>query len=170
MGLGCRLCRLATGVVGFGLVMLYPAPCAACFVGSASSLPPYGRCVRVAVVGGRVAVGVVLFAMPGLVLCWCVAPLLVRFAALVRAPCPLWGVLCRCVAAPIMGRVVVWPPSCRGVLSWCVAPLRVRLLCCCLSARVVVCGVVVPGLSCRHVRSLATGVIRFGLVVYVVVF
>ena len=35
LGLGCRLCRLVTGVVKFGLVVFWPAPCAACFVGSA---------------------------------------------------------------------------------------------------------------------------------------
>ena len=103
----------------------------------------------VAVVGGRVAVGAVLFAWPGLVLCWCVAPLLVGFAELVhdpphgRACCvgahprTLWNVMCRCVAPPVVGRavlacdsphgrlccIVVRPPSWLGVLCWCVAPL-----------------------------------------------
>ena len=85
LGLGCRhLCRLRTGVVGFGL----PVSCAACFVGSASSLPPYGRRDRVAVVGGPILIVAVMFEWPGLVLCYCVAPHMVGFAALVRAPPP----------------------------------------------------------------------------------
>ena len=124
---------------GSGWWCLKRAPCAACFVGSASSSPPYGRRVRVAVVGGQVAVGVVLFAWPGLVLCWCVAPLLVGFAALVRGP--PHGRAC-CVGArppPTVGRAVslcgpshggaccagVWPASCSAVLHCCVAPLKV---------------------------------------------
>ena len=57
LGLGCRrVCSLAAGVAGFGLVVLVvvlqPAPCATCFVWSVLSSPPYGRPVRVAVVGG----------------------------------------------------------------------------------------------------------------------
>ena len=49
-------------MVGFGLVVFWPAQCAACFVGSASSSPPFARRVRVALVGGWVTVAFVLFA------------------------------------------------------------------------------------------------------------
>ena len=91
---------------------------------------------------------------------------------LVRAPRPLWGVLCWCVAPPKVARAVlacgppygrpccfvVWPPSWWGVLCWC------------LSAAVVVRGVVVLGLGCLRVCRLAAGVVGFGLVVLVVVF
>ena len=55
---------------------------------------------------GRAAIGAVLFAWPGLVLCWCVAPLLVGFASLVRGP--PHGRAC-CVGArppPTVGRVL----------------------------------------------------------------
>ena len=57
---------------------------------------------------------------------------------LVRAPRPLWGVLCRYVAPPKAGVVLAcgpphgrpcsfaaWPPSWWGVLTRCVAPLMV---------------------------------------------
>ena len=90
-------------------------------------------------VGGRVAVGVVLSAWPGLVLCRCVAPLLVGCAALVRGP--PHGRAC-CVGAhpsPTVGRAVsvcglshggaccagVWPASRSAVLRCCVARLMV---------------------------------------------
>ena len=44
LGLGCRCPgRLRAGMVGFGLVVFWSAPCAACFVGSAASSPPFGR-------------------------------------------------------------------------------------------------------------------------------
>ena len=69
---------------------------------------------------------------------WCVAPPMVGRAVLVRAPCPLWGVLCRCVV--MVGRAVLacgpplgrpcccarWPSSWLGVLCRCVAPLMVE--------------------------------------------
>ena len=44
------------------------------------------------------------------------------------------------------------------------------MLCWCLSAAVVVRGVLVLGLGCRRVCCLAAGVVRFGLVVLAVVF
>ena len=117
LSLGCRrVCRVAAGIVGFQLVVLVvvfqPAPCAACFVCSVLSSPPYGRRGLVAVVGRWVAVVVVLIAWPGLVLCWCAAPLLVGRAVLVCARPP--GRAC-CVG--------VWPPPFWGVLRWFVAPL-----------------------------------------------
>ena len=63
LGLGwCHLVRLPAGMVLFGLVVFWPAPCAACFVGSASSSPPFDRCVRVALVSGWVVAAFVLFA------------------------------------------------------------------------------------------------------------
>ena len=49
------------------VVVFQPAPCAACFVGSVSSSPPYGRRVRLLVVCGRAAAAVMLLAWPGLV-------------------------------------------------------------------------------------------------------
>ena len=64
-----------------------------------------------------------------------------------------------------------------GVLGWLwsAVGLRPRLcclrvLCCCLSAGVVVRGVVVLGLGCRRVCYLTAGDVWFGLVVLVVVF
>ena len=87
---------------------------------------------------GRAVVGAVLFAWPGFVLCWCVAPLLVGFASLVRGP--PHGRAC-CVGArppPTVGRVVsvcgpshgggcarVRPTAWSSVLLCCVAPLVV---------------------------------------------
>ena len=56
-----------------------------------------------------------LIAWPGLVLCWCAAPLLVKHAVVVRAR-PHGGACC----------VVVCPPSLWGVLRWFVAPLVVE--------------------------------------------
>ena len=70
---------------------------------------------------------------------WCLAPRMVGLLVLVRAPRPLWGVLCRCVAPPKLRRAVLacgpphgrqccfaaWPPASRGVLCRCVAPLLV---------------------------------------------
>ena len=43
---------------------------------------------------------------------WCVAPPMVGCAVLVRAPRPLWGVLCCCMAPPMVGRamLVCGPP------------------------------------------------------------
>ena len=103
---------------------------------------------------------------------WCLAPPMVGRVVLVRAPCPLWGVLCRCVAPPKVGRAVLacgrphgppccfaaWPPSWWGVLCRCRAPLWLGVLCWCLSAVVVVGGVVVLGLGCCRVCRLAAGV------------
>ena len=67
LGLGCRpLGRLPAGMVGFGLVVIWPAPCAACFVGLASSSLPFGHLVRVALIGGSVASAFVLFACTSL--------------------------------------------------------------------------------------------------------
>ena len=88
---------------------------------------------------GRVAVGVVFLALPGLVLCCFVARLLVGFASLVCAP--RHGRAC-CVGArppPTLGRAVsvcgpshgwaccacVWPASLSAVLRCCVALLMV---------------------------------------------
>ena len=56
------------------------------FVGSASPSPPYGRRARVAVVGGWVAVAVVLFVRLALVTGWCVPTPLLGRAVLVHAP------------------------------------------------------------------------------------
>ena len=69
----------------------------------------------------------VLFAWPGLVLCWCVAPLMVGFPALVRGPPE--GRAC-CVGAPPPKKkgaccVGVWPLPRWGMLCWCVARLMV---------------------------------------------
>ena len=121
LGLGCLLCCLAAEIVGFGLLVFESPPFAACFVGSASSSPPYSWRVRVAVVSVRGAVLVVLFAWPGLVLCWCVAPLLVGFAALAVAP-PIVGnaVLVRAPPATVGCAVSLCGPSqggacCAGV-------------------------------------------------------
>ena len=61
-------------------------------------------------------------------------------------PPPLWGVLCWCVAPPIMGRAVLvcgpplggaccvglWSPSWWGVLCWCVPPSWWGVLCRCV--------------------------------------
>ena len=118
LGLGCRrVCRLGAGV-GFGLVVLVvvfePAPCSACFVCSVLSSAPYCRRVRMGVVGGWIAVVVVLITWPGRVLCWCAAPLMVGRTVLVRAP-PYGGACC----------VGVWPPPCLGVLRWFVVSLLV---------------------------------------------
>ena len=55
--------------------------------------PPGGGWLRLSLSVGWVAVAVVLFAWPGLVVCWCV-------------PSPCWGVPCLCVAPPLVGRVV----------------------------------------------------------------
>ena len=101
------------------------------------SSPPYGRRARAAVVSNRVAVGVVLFAWLGLLLCWCVAALLVGFAALVRGP-PHGRACCVGARPPAtLGRAVslcgpfhggaccagVWPASWSAVLRCCVALL-----------------------------------------------
>ena len=77
-------------------------------------MPPYGRRVWLAVVGGWVAVVVLLIAWTGFVLCWCAACLLVGRAVVVRAR-PHAGACC----------VGVWPPPLWGVLPWFVAPLMV---------------------------------------------
>ena len=62
----------------------------------------------------------VVFAWPGLVLCWCVPPPLVGRAVLVCGP-PLGGACC----------VGTCPPSCSGVLCWCPpAAMVVFGLCC----------------------------------------
>ena len=116
LGLGCRrVCHLGAGV-GFGLVVLVvvfePAPCAACFVCSVLSSAPYCRRVRMGVVGGWIAVVVVLITWRGRVLCLCAAPLMVGRTLLVRAP-PPGGACC----------VGFWPPSWWGALCWCVPPL-----------------------------------------------
>ena len=55
--------------------------------------------------------------------------------------------------------VALWPHLC-----------CLRVLCCCLSTGMVVCGVVVLGLGCRRVCRLAAGLVWFRLVVLVVVF
>ena len=65
-------------------------------------------------VGGWVAVVVVLITWPGRVLCWCAAPLMVGRTVLVRAP-PHGGPCC----------VGVCPPPWWGVLRWFVVPLLV---------------------------------------------
>ena len=57
---------------------------------------------------GCVAVAVVLFAWPGLVLCWCLAP-------------SCWGVPCFCVPPPLLGRVV---SASWGFGSWCCSRLN----------------------------------------------
>ena len=141
LGLGCpRLCRLTTGVVGFGLVVFKPVPCAACFVRVASSSQPYGWRVLVAAVGSRVAVVVVLFTWPGWVLCWCVpfswcglvrccvARPMVGCDVLVCAPPPPAVGRALPVCGPAHGRTcfpVAWPNSWSNMLRCCVAPLRV---------------------------------------------
>ena len=66
------------------------------------------------VVGGWVAVVVVLITWPRWVLCWCASPLMVGPTVLVRAP-PHGGACC----------VGVWPPPWWGVLRWFVVPLLV---------------------------------------------
>ena len=105
------------------------------------------------VVACWVAVAVLLFAWPGLVLYWCVPPPpLFGRAVLVRAPTH-GGACCVGVSpsSPVVGRAALvcgpphggvccvgaWLPSRWGVLFWC------------LSAAVVVCGLVVFGLGCR---------------------
>ena len=118
LGLGCRrVCRLGAGV-GLGFVVLVVVfelvPCAACFVCSVLSPPPYCRRVWMGVVSGWIAVVVVLITWPGRVLCWCAAPLMVGRTVLVRAP-PHGGVCC----------VGVWPPPWWGVLRWFVVPILV---------------------------------------------
>ena len=72
-------------------------------------------CLAWAVVVFWVALAVVLFAWPQLVMCWFLAPPLLGRAVFVRGP-PMVGVLC--CSAP--------PPIWWGVLRWFVAPLLVR--------------------------------------------
>ena len=111
-------------------------------------------------VGGCVGAVVVLIAWPGLVLCWCAAPLMLGRAVLVRAPPPCWGVLCWCLPPPILGRDVLVcapPPSMprRAVLArgpphgraCCLIkgpPLWRRVLCWCLTRLMVGRAVLVP--------------------------
>ena len=113
-------------------------------------------CLAWVVVVCWVAVVVVLFALPGLVLCWCVAPPLSGRGVFVRGP-PHGGACCVGVWPPRGGACCVglWPPSWCGVLCWCVAPI------------IVGCAVLVPvrrgggvwcggfGLGCR--RPLGCG-------------
>ena len=80
-------------------------------------------------------------------LCWYAARRMVGRAALFCGP-PHGGTCC----------AGAWLPPWWGVLCWC------------LSAAVVVPGVVVPGLGCHRVCRLAAGVVGLGLVVLVVVF
>ena len=80
-------------------------------------------CFASVVVVCWVAVPVVLFAWPRLVLCRC-AP-----------PPPCWGVLCLCVPPPLVGRAV---SVCSGFGSWCFSRLDARLVLlvrCCLRHR-----------------------------------
>ena len=104
------------------------------FVCSVLSSPPYGRRLRVGVVGGWVVVVVVLIAWRGLVLRWCAAHLMVGQSVLVRAP-PHGGACC----------VGLWSPSWWGVLCWWP------------SAAVLGRGVVVFGLGCRRLYGCGCG-------------
>ena len=81
------------------------------------------RCCLCRRTAGVVVCGLsVVFAWPGLLLCWCVPPPLLGHAVLVRGP-PLGGACC----------VGAWPLSCWGVLCGCPPA-----------------AVVVFGLGCRH--------------------
>ena len=116
--------------------------------------------VRVGVVGGWVAVVVVLIAWPGWVLCWSAAPLMVGRTVLVRAP-PRGGACCfSFVPPPMVGRAalvcgpplagrdvlvcapplggaccvgVYPPPPWRGVLRWFLVHSWWSLLCWCVA-------------------------------------
>ena len=59
----------------------------------------------------------VVFAWPGLVLCWCVPPAPVRACRACACPPPWWGVLCWCVAPLSLGRAVS-VAACRGGGVW----------------------------------------------------
>ena len=158
--------------------------CARCIVGRPARAQPVAlsRCCLGLVEGGLLGV---CFVVPG-ALCWCAVGLagwclawvVVVWAACRRAWLGLgwWCLGQRHVRLVLLvrRRLRLLSVGVLGLLSSAVG-LRLRLsclrvLCCCLSARVVVRGVVVLGLGCRCVCRLAAGVVGFGLVVLVVVF
>ena len=109
---------------------------------------------------------------------WCLAWVVIVWAARRRAWFGSgWWCIGQRQARLVM---LVWHRLCLlsvGVLGWLQSavglPLHLcclRVLCCCLSAGVVVRGVVVLGLGSSRVCRLAAGVAGLGMVVLVVVF
>ena len=119
-------------MVGRAVLVCGPPHDGACCVGARGprSWCVVWWCLAWAVVVCRVAVAVVLFVWPGLVLCWCVAAPLLGRAVFVCAP-PGGGACC----------VGVCPPPWCGVLRWFVAPPMVACV-------VLVCGPLLGGACC----------------------
>ena len=79
-------------------------------------------------------------------LCWCLAPPILGRAVLLRGPPPRWGVLCRCALPPMVGRAVLahGPPHGRACCVVVGPPSWWGVLCWCVAPLMVGHAVLVP--------------------------